>query len=176
MMDGRGHGRGTAASSLPDPCAQWESGIVSGGAGGARPLSSALSGGLAPSHIRDHRRRSVLKRPPLSTGQRGGRLPDWLPACPPSQSAVAKVVVGPRVQPLLAKREQASAQIVDTGESNLGEHPWAERAATPLLYFPAVLRDVRRGSTVGPVAAGSRDCACQRPHQLRRLDWLHSIF
>ena len=29
-----------------------------------------------------HRRRSVLKRPP-PRGQRGGRLPDWLPACPP---------------------------------------------------------------------------------------------
>jgi hypothetical protein len=63
--------------------------------------TSALSGGHAACHIRDHRRRSVLKRPPLSTGQRGGRLPDWLPACPPSQAAGAKVVISPRAQPLL---------------------------------------------------------------------------
>ena len=50
------------------------------GPSGLEPLTSALSGGLAPHDMWDRDRGRVLGRPPLSAGKRGGRLPDWLPA------------------------------------------------------------------------------------------------
>ena len=42
-------------------------------------LTSALSGGLVPHDIRVRCLGGVCGRPSVSVGQRGGRLPDWLP-------------------------------------------------------------------------------------------------